>query len=489
MTGALSRLGMHAGIVAAAWVGLAAGIGRKKSHSTQWTIAVSAAGLAAIASVVAVVRSKSSIREALLEKLEPETRSSVVTIERLLVKLQKSLTDSHVPKYPLLLNFATAARAQAHCADRSFDDFKPIDDALLIRDAMRWMKFASSAYGAAICKALGLAQGVGVSHVVGVFHEEGMANDDKADVPQLVEAADKACILDHAGVREVGDIVVWSNTLCNDVNAPCFFLALDHESKSVVVAIRGTSSVADALTDLVCASVPFLKCQAHSGIARGAGFIFEKIRGILRQLLQEWGPKGYKLTLTGHSLGAGTAILLTMLIYDEGTLAGSAELPPLQCWAFAPPPVIFPLDAVPVECNKAIHAFAYCDDCVPRLCLRSVWHAILRAKANDAMGWSLAERIEVAVGMKTMKWHDAITVEATLRKAADEHPCPPSPLAIPGSIVWMTGKSGFHTTAEKFSTVLLTATMLSDHLPPQYEGGLQAMLDSLLSSKTESDRS
>jgi hypothetical protein len=53
--------------------------------------------------------------------------------------------------------------------------------------------------------------------------------------------------------------------------------------------------------------------------------------------------RGYELVITGHSLGAGAACLLTIMLYhDKEETPESYPLPPgvkIRCFAFAPPPV------------------------------------------------------------------------------------------------------------------------------------------------------
>ena len=171
-------------------------------------------------------------------------------------------------------------------------------------------------------------------------------------------------------------------------DAPCFFLAKDQATKSIVIAVRGTCTVADAITDLTCEAVPFLGGQlnerpqthaeaqdtqfmpippigacmyipshrvllctlhpmpgeAHGGMANGAKYILQETRGQLQSWLEDGtlGPTGSKLVVTGHSLGAGISVLLTMLIHDA--FPGIRGC--VQCRAFAPPPVFAPLSKV-----------------------------------------------------------------------------------------------------------------------------------------------
>jgi hypothetical protein len=68
----------------------------------------------------------------------------------------------------------------------------------------------------------------------------------------------------------------------------------------------------------------------HAGIYKGAKVILGHVRDKLVELRIEF--PGWQLTITGHSLGAGTACMLGLLLLTE---------PDLYCdfhvYAFAPP--------------------------------------------------------------------------------------------------------------------------------------------------------
>lgn len=114
-----------------------------------------------------------------------------------------------------------------------------------------------------------------------------------------------------------------------------FFVALDHKREAVLVAVRGTLSLKDVLTDLSaeCENLPLEgvigACYAHKGMCQAAGYIYKKLvnDGILNQAFSI-APE-YKLVITGHSLGGGTAALLAIMLKNS--------FPTLKCYAFSPP--------------------------------------------------------------------------------------------------------------------------------------------------------
>ncbi|OXB81788.1 UNVERIFIED_CONTAM: hypothetical protein H355_014985 [Colinus virginianus] len=114
-----------------------------------------------------------------------------------------------------------------------------------------------------------------------------------------------------------------------------FFVALDHKKEAIVVAVRGTLSFEDILTDL-SADCEDLTLEdvlengfVHKGITQAANYIYQKLinDGILNQAFTI-APE-YKLVIVGHSLGGGTASVLAIMLKNS--------FPTLKCYAFSPP--------------------------------------------------------------------------------------------------------------------------------------------------------
>ncbi|KAM9209907.1 diacylglycerol lipase-beta isoform 3-T3 [Dugong dugon] len=114
-----------------------------------------------------------------------------------------------------------------------------------------------------------------------------------------------------------------------------FLVALDHREESVVVAVRGTMSLQDILTDLSAESetldlgCELQDCVAHKGISQAARYVYRRLinDGILSQAFSV-APE-YRLVLVGHSLGAGAAALLALMLKNT--------YPHVRCYAFSPP--------------------------------------------------------------------------------------------------------------------------------------------------------
>ncbi|XP_041995516.1 uncharacterized protein LOC121745611 isoform X1 [Salvia splendens] len=122
---------------------------------------------------------------------------------------------------------------------------------------------------------------------------------------------------------------------------PAFTVLIDHKLKTVLLLIRGTHSIKDTLTAVTGAVVPFhhsVVCEggvinlvlgyAHGGMVAAARWIAKLSTPCLLTSLAK--HPDYKLKIIGHSLGGGTAALLTYILRE------THELSTATCVAFAP---------------------------------------------------------------------------------------------------------------------------------------------------------
>ncbi len=132
------------------------------------------------------------------------------------------------------------------------------------------------------------------------------------------------------GLSEV-DIVYLSFE--NDVYVVPYVVCLDHETKSVVVAFRGTLSFGDIVTDLSASTKPIQLPSnpdflVHKGMLKTVTAILDKLdkEEILESAFKR--VPQYKLVMVGHSLGAGCACLMSMLLRER--------YPDLRCFCYSP---------------------------------------------------------------------------------------------------------------------------------------------------------
>lgn len=100
-----------------------------------------------------------------------------------------------------------------------------------------------------------------------------------------------------------------------------------------------TNFRSDIVIDIVCEAIDFLGGKAHQGMADATMEILEEIKDTLRTALKKY--PGFKLFITGHSLGGGVGTLMTMAIRAGKIQDYVPSDVPLMSKVFAPPPVFF----------------------------------------------------------------------------------------------------------------------------------------------------
>ncbi|CDW57408.1 Sn1 specific diacylglycerol lipase beta [Trichuris trichiura] len=168
----------------------------------------------------------------------------------------------------------------------------------------------------------------------------------------------------------------------NEIWETPFIACVDHSTRNIVVAIRGSFSLRDALTDL-CIREDCLelitegsylnndiptKCYVHRGILKSARYVCDKLNGenVLGDLFVL--HPDYGLVVTGHSLGASVASVVSLLLHST--------YPSVRCFAFSP------LGCVADEntshyMKKFVCTLVLGDDFACRLS----YHSLLRLKA------------------------------------------------------------------------------------------------------------
>ena len=152
---------------------------------------------------------------------------------------------------------------------------------------------------------------------------------------------------------------------------PRWFLSVDETARAVVLSIRGTMSIADAVTDALCTNEAFAWGVAHAGAAEGVRAIWGKAKPIVECELAAR-PPDWRFICTGHSLGGAVALLVVVLATYEAESAGGGWLlggRHVEAIAFAPPPVY---SGPPLPPHIRLTTWVHEWDAVSRLSLTSV---------------------------------------------------------------------------------------------------------------------
>ncbi|XP_004346297.1 hypothetical protein CAOG_05624 [Capsaspora owczarzaki ATCC 30864] len=169
-----------------------------------------------------------------------------------------------------------------------------------------------------------------------------------------------------------------------------FYVAIDHSRRCVVITVRGTLSFDDAVVDLIAAEekvrIPGTDFDSyvHRGIfhaAQGVKTTLDNV-GVLKALLGPGGHcEGFGLVVIGHSLGAGTASLLTLLLRPEH--------PEVTCYAYSCPGAMVSHE-LSRYCQDFIISIVLGKDVVPRLGRRNA--ELLRDQLVHAVSASRAAK-------------------------------------------------------------------------------------------------
>ncbi|XP_051017042.1 diacylglycerol lipase-beta [Acomys russatus] len=282
-----------------------------------------------------------------------------------------------------------------------------------------------------------------------------------------------------------------------------FIVVLDHRKEAVVVAVRGTMSLQDILTDLSAESenleldVEMQGCVAHKGIAQAARYIYRRLvnDGILSQAFSV-APE-YRLVLVGHSLGGGAASLLAIML--------RRAYPQVRAYAFSPPrgllskslyehskdfvvSLILGIDVIPRLSvanmedlkRRILRVIANCNKPKYKILLHGCWYGLFGG-SPDNCPTELDEGCQGALTQPLLGEQSLLTRSSPGYSSSDsptDSPTKYPPLYPPGRIIHLEEEAGSrfgccsaaHYRARwaheaEFSRILLGPKMLTDHLP------------------------
>ena len=161
----------------------------------------------------------------------------------------------------------------------------------------------------------------------------GLERAESREVAGLLRAA-AARHSTELGLPPGSVVWVWSSELDRgpgrlENHTPDHLITVHPTARAVILTILGTRLAPapeplDILMDLAAASRPFYGGVAHDGLGLGAASLVRVAVPRLARQLQE--NPGYRLLITGYSLGAGLAQLLSLQLRPGG--AQAALMPP-----------------------------------------------------------------------------------------------------------------------------------------------------------------
>jgi hypothetical protein len=174
---------------------------------------------------------------------------------------------------------------------------------------------------------------------------------------------------------------------------PAYFIVRDKTHKKLVLAIRGTLSARDVLTDLCATAETFetgckRKHRAHHGMLEAARGVAKETEDVVNAELKA--NPDYSLVLVGHSMGGGVAAVL-------GTL-WETEYPNLVVYSYGSP-CVGPIDARPTTCENIISVLGEGDpfSCLSLGHIADVSKALALLCEDEELRSSIRMRTEGAV--------------------------------------------------------------------------------------------
>lgn len=121
--------------------------------------------------------------------------------------------------------------------------------------------------------------------------------------------------------------------------SPPYMIYIDHDHREIVLAIRGLhlarGSHYKILLNNKLGGRMFDGGYVHHGLLKSAIWLLNREGETLRRLWIENG-KTYSMVFAGHSLGAGVASLLTVLVVNHRDKLGEIPRSSIRCYAVAP---------------------------------------------------------------------------------------------------------------------------------------------------------
>ncbi|KAI8393336.1 uncharacterized protein BYT42DRAFT_550699 [Radiomyces spectabilis] len=269
---------------------------------------------------------------------------------------------------------------------------------------------------------------------------------------------------------------------------PSYFIAHDRHTNAIVLSIRGTMSVFDTLTDLVCEYEPWRGGLVHKGMKSSALWFFRHVAPQLVVYCNEHGASA--LYILGHSLGAGTAAILTIMLLDyvNEFRNDTTEEFTLRSFGYAPA-CAMSLDLA-TKYKDHIQSIVFGDDIVSKLSYGSMMDLkdLIMASADAAQQLKIGQLLWAGKTQKD-RWDAAFDrIREVRRRCLDTLSNPK--LYVAGSIYqfWLdpTANNPTRIVVEKTeatrvsSEIILRKSIIFDHLPTNFDLAFRRAREALM---------
>ncbi|CAE7576720.1 ECHIA, partial [Symbiodinium necroappetens] len=139
---------------------------------------------------------------------------------------------------------------------------------------------------------------------------------------------------------------------------PVWWICRDRATSTIMVAIRGTFSMSDVLSDVLATQTLYKEHVIHEGVLASARWVYSKVAPVLRRE-----SEGGKIVITGHSLGGAVAALLAWLLREDAGL-------PARAFVFGVPQVTD--EALARKMARFVTGIIHARDIIPMLSQKSV---------------------------------------------------------------------------------------------------------------------
>ncbi|KAG1105936.1 hypothetical protein G6F59_004551 [Rhizopus arrhizus] len=274
---------------------------------------------------------------------------------------------------------------------------------------------------------------------------------------------------------------------------PSYFIARDRKLNAIVLSIRGTMSTFDTMTDLVCEYEPWKGGIVHKGMKSSAAWFFRNVAPKLIAYVNKHSTTS--LYIVGHSLGASTGAILTIMLSDyiNEFRKGKDRDFTIECFGYAPACGLS-LDLAN-RYKDQITSVVFADDFVSKLSYGSMMDVkeLILAGAEASKNIGIGQLVW-ANELESDAWKAAFKRVAECRKRCLESMSNPR-LYVAGTVYqfWLDPTPNNdsrivieRTTPEKVSTeLILKRSILLDHLPTNFDVAFSKALDSLKIKPTD----